>query len=76
MAIFMGFLEAKMVNLGSIDFLLGLLLDINISDRQNKFEVHISKNMAKIANFQPRWGQDATFAPTLNGHYSAIFIRF
>ena len=30
-------------------------------------------NMAKIANFQPKIGQVATFAPTLNGHNSAIF---
>ena len=29
--------------------------------------------MAKIANSQPKIGQDATFAPTLDGHNSAIF---
>ena len=46
-----------------------------MNDGQNKFEVHISKNMAKIADFQPKIGQDATFAPTFNGHNSAIFIR-
>ena len=34
------------------------------------------KNMARIANFQPKIGQGATFAPTLIGHNSAIFIRF
>ena len=34
------------------------------------------KNMAKIANFQPKIGQDATSAPTLNRHNSAISNRF
>ena len=34
------------------------------------------KNVAKMAHFQPKIGQDATFAPTLNEHNSVIFIRF
>ena len=38
-----------------------------------KFEVYISINMAKIANFQSKIAQDATFAPILNGQNSAIF---
>ena len=59
---FYGFLEAKMVNLGPIDFQLGWPLNINGNDRQNKFEVHISKHVAKMANFRPKIGQDATFA--------------
>ena len=29
--------------------------------------------MAKKANFQSKIGEDATFAPTLNEHNSAIF---
>ena len=42
-----------MVNLGPkpIDLYLGLLLNINVNDGQNKFEARISKNMAKIAIF-------------------------
>ena len=67
------FFGTKVVNLGPIDFLLDFTLNINVNDGQNKFEVHISKNMARIANFQPKIGQDATFAPTFNGHNSAIF---
>ena len=51
-----------MVNLGPIDFQLGWPLNINGNDRQNKFEVHISKHVAKMANFRPKIGQDATFA--------------
>ena len=50
MAIFVA-LEAKMVKLGPINSQLGLPLNINVNDGQNKFAVHISKNMAKIANF-------------------------
>ena len=42
------FFKAKMVNLGPIDFQLGLPLDINESDGQNKFEIYISK----------KWGQN------------------
>ena len=70
---FCGFLESKVVNLGPIDFQLGLSLDIVENDGQNKFEVHISKNVTKLANFLPKIGQDTTFAPSLNGHNSAIF---
>ena len=62
-----------MVNLGLIDFQLGLPLNINRYDGRNKFEVHISTNVANMADFRPKIGQDATFAPTLNGHDSAIF---
>ena len=70
---FLWFLEDKIVNLGPIDFKLGVPVNINVNDGQNKFEVHMSKNMAKIVNFQPKTGQDTTFAPTLSGHNSAIF---
>ena len=48
-------LQDKMVNLGLIDFQMGLPLNIIIiNDGQNKFGVHISKNMARIANFRPK----------------------
>ena len=58
-----------MVNLGPIGFQLGLpLSNINVNDGQNKFEVHISNKLARIANLQPKIGQDATFAQTFNGH--------
>ena len=49
MATFMVF-GTKVVNLGPIDFLLDFTLNINVNDGENKFEVHISKHMAKIAN--------------------------
>ena len=65
-----------MVNLGPIDFQLGLTLNINRNEGQNKIEVHISKNVAKMANFWPKTGQDTTFAPTLNLHNSAILSDF
>ena len=58
------------VTLGPIEF---QPLNINGNDWQNKFEVRISKTVAKMANLRPKIGQDATFAPTLNWHYSAIF---
>ena len=70
---FRDFSAARMVNLGSIEFQLSLPLYINGNDEQNKFEVHISKKVAKMANFRPKIVQDATFGPTLNGHNSATF---
>ena len=51
---FFGFLEDKMVNLDQIDFLVGLPLNINVNDGQNKFDVHISKYMVKIVNFSQK----------------------
>ena len=69
-------MEADTVNLGPINFKLGLPLNINKNDGQHKFEVVILKNVAKMANFRPKIGHDGTFAPTLSGNNSAIFIRF
>ena len=56
-----------------IYFSLGLHLNIGVTDRQNKSESHISIDIAKLATSQSKIGQDATFAPPLNGHNSAIF---
>ena len=36
-------------NFGPIDFKIGLYIKVNVNDRQNKFEVHISKHLAKMA---------------------------
>ena len=53
---FCDFVEANLVvNLGSIDFQLGLPFNINKNGGQNKFGVHISKDVAKMANF---WTQN------------------
>ena len=38
-----------MANLDLIDFKLGLYIKVNVNAGQNKFEVHISKNLSKIA---------------------------
>ena len=39
----------RMANLGLIDFKLGLYVKVNVSYGQNKFELHISKHLAKMA---------------------------
>ena len=39
-----------MADLGLIDSKLGLYIKINVNNGQNKFEVHISKNVAKMTN--------------------------
>ena len=46
-------------------------ININANaDEQNKFEVHILNNVAKMTNYLPKIGQDATFVQTVNGHNS------
>ena len=49
MAIFGVILGDNMANLGLIDFKLGLYIKVNVNEGQNKFEVHISKHLAKMA---------------------------
>ena len=73
LALFWRFLCDKMAKLGPIDFKFGLHIKIKENDGQNRFEVHISKIVAKMANFCSQINPDATFAATLNGHNSAIF---
>ena len=46
-----------MVILGLIDLLFGLPIYLNVNTRQNKFEVDILKNVAKIANLLPKISQ-------------------
>ena len=74
MAIFVVFGGYNVLNLGQINFQLALPLNINGNHGQNRFEVHISKNVAKMDNFRPKIGQDTTFAPTFNVHNSVIFL--
>ena len=45
-----------MANLGLIDFKLGLYIKVNVNVGENKFEVHISKNVAKMAVLWPKIG--------------------
>ena len=61
-----------MANLGLIHFYIGLPININANEGQNKFEVYILKNVAKMTNYLPKMGQDTTFARTLNGHNLAF----
>ena len=46
----------RMANLGLIDFKLGLYIKVNLNAGKNKFEVHISKNVAKMAVLWPKIG--------------------
>ena len=69
---FCGFLDAKVVNLDPIDFQLGLPFNINRNDGLNKFQ--LSKNVAKMAHFWPKIGQDATFTQNLKGNLTRPFL--
>ena len=63
----------RMANLGLIDSKLGLYIKINVNNGQNKFEVHISKNVAKMAILWPKIGQRHFGARASHGHNLAIF---
>ena len=62
-----------MVDLRLIDSKLGLYIKINVNKRQNKFEVHISKNVAKMAILWPKIGQRHFGVRASHGHNLAIF---
>ena len=63
----------RMADLGLIDSKLGLYIKINVNNGQNKFEVHISKNVAKMAILWPKIGQRHFGARASHGHNLAIF---
>ena len=53
---FLEFFWDRMANLGLIDFKLDLYIKVNVNSGQNKFEVNISKNVAKVAVLWPKIG--------------------
>ena len=63
----------RMADLSLIDFKLGLYIKVNVNIGQNKFEVHISKNVAKMAILWPKIGQRHFGARASHGHNLAIF---
>ena len=77
LVIFWSYLWDRMANLGLLDFKLGLYIKVNVNDRQNKFEVHILKHLAKMAINWYKIGQ----MPLLWQKHSmditrSFFIRF
>ena len=62
-----------MADLGLIDSKLSLCIKINVNNGQNKFEVHISKTVAKMAILWPKIGQRHFGARASHGHNLAIF---
>ena len=68
-----GFLGAKLVILGPTDLLFGLPTNLIVNAGQNKFEVDILKNVAKIANLRPKIGQIPLLSLDINRHNSIIF---
>ena len=68
-----GFLGAKLVILGPTDFLFGLAINLIVNAGQNKFEVDILKNVAKIANLRPKTCQIPLLSLDINWHNSIIF---
>ena len=65
-----------MVILSSIDFLFGLLINLNVNARQNKFEVDILKMVAKIVNLRPKIGQMPLWSLNIICITRSFFIRF
>ena len=54
---FLEFFGDRMTNSGLINFKLGLYIKVNVNNGQNKFEVHISKHLAKMAISWHKIGQ-------------------
>ena len=44
---FLEFVGDRIANFGLTDFKLGLYIKVNVTNKQNKIEVHISKSLAK-----------------------------
>ena len=63
----------RIADLGLIDSKLGLYIKINVNNGQNKFEVHISKNVAKMVILWSKIGQRHFGACASHGHNLAIF---
>ena len=63
----------RIADLILIDSKLSLYIKINVNHGQNKFEVHISKNVAKMAILWPKIGQRHFGARASHGHNLAIF---
>ena len=55
-----------MANLGLIDFKLGLYIKVNVNAGQNKFKVHISKHLAKMAINWRKIGQMPLLGQNIN----------
>ena len=73
MAIYVAFWGLFGVILGQTDFLFGLPINFIVNAGQNKIEVDILKNVAKIANLRPKTGQIPPLSLDINGHNSIIF---
>ena len=56
-SVFLDVLGAQMVKLSPISCSFGLDINIKVNVGQNKFEVRISKHVAKIANLWAKIGQ-------------------
>ena len=67
------FFGDRMANLSLIDSKLGLYIKVNVNNGQNKFKVHISKNVAEMAILWPKIGQRHFGARASHGHNLAIF---
>ena len=62
-----------MAILSPIGLKIGLHTTLDRNDGQNKLEVYISKNMARMANKWLKISSAATFGQSLSGHNSTIF---
>ena len=54
-------IEWSLVNLVLIDFKLGSYIKVNVNDERKKFEVHVSKYLAKMAFKWHKIGQMPLF---------------
>ena len=70
---FWSFFGDRMADLSLIDFKLSFYIKVNVNKGQNKYEVNISKNVAKMAILWPKIGRRHFGARASHGHNLAIF---
>ena len=63
---FWSILEDRKANLGLIDFKLSLYIKVNVNAGQNKFEVYISKHLAKMVINWHKIGQMPLLGKNIN----------
>ena len=57
LVVFWGFYGLKMANIAPFGLKIGLPINLDLNDGQNKNKVHIFKVVAKIPNIWPKIGQ-------------------
>ena len=73
LTVFGGFYGYKMANLGPFGLKIGLPINLDLNNGQNKYQVFISKIAATKSNNRPNLTHMPIYGHTCFGHISTIF---